>query len=102
MWVPLEGILEDWNVAAHPKRRTDSGCDRAGLGISDCAPPGDPQVWEVAPHEEVLPGRPFRQHLKYSHAGTRGKWISTLENACMTNEPFPEPGPDRELVAKLG
>lgn len=28
----------------------------------------------------------FRQHLKHSHAGTRGKWMNILENACMREE----------------
>ncbi|ESZ97100.1 hypothetical protein SBOR_2530 [Sclerotinia borealis F-4128] len=33
----------------------------------------------------------FRQHLKHSHAGTSGKWTNMLENACMRDEPPPEP-----------
>jgi hypothetical protein len=33
----------------------------------------------------------FRQHLKHSHAGTSGKWTNMLENACMKEEPAPEP-----------
>lgn len=33
----------------------------------------------------------FRQHLKHSHAGTSGKWTNMLENACMKDEPVPEP-----------
>ena len=33
----------------------------------------------------------FRQHLKHSHAGTSGKWTNMLENACMKDEPAPEP-----------
>lgn len=33
----------------------------------------------------------FRQHLKHSHAGTSGKWTNMLENACMVEEPAPEP-----------
>ena len=33
----------------------------------------------------------FRQHLKHSHAGTSGKWTNMLENACMKEEPLPEP-----------
>ncbi|KAH0547884.1 hypothetical protein GP486_008375 [Trichoglossum hirsutum] len=33
----------------------------------------------------------FRQHLKHSHAGTSGKWTNMLENACMKDEPPPEP-----------
>ncbi|KAI6711223.1 hypothetical protein JHW43_006216 [Diplocarpon mali] len=33
----------------------------------------------------------FRQHLKHSHAGTSGKWTNVLENACMKDEPLPEP-----------
>lgn len=33
----------------------------------------------------------FRQHLKHSHAGTSGKWTNMLENACMKDEPLPEP-----------
>jgi len=33
----------------------------------------------------------FRQHLKHSHAGTSGKWTNLLENACMKDEPLPEP-----------
>ncbi|SZF03260.1 unnamed protein product [Blumeria hordei] len=39
----------------------------------------------------------FRQHLKHSHAGTSGKWTNILENACMKDEPLPEPirGPER-------
>jgi len=39
----------------------------------------------------------FRQHLKHSHAGTSGKWTNMLENACMKDEPPPEPirGPER-------
>ncbi|KAH7356713.1 hypothetical protein BKA65DRAFT_213005 [Rhexocercosporidium sp. MPI-PUGE-AT-0058] len=39
----------------------------------------------------------FRQHLKHSHAGTSGKWTNMLENACMKDEPLPEPirGPER-------
>jgi hypothetical protein len=28
----------------------------------------------------------FRQHLKHSHAGTSGKWLSMLENVCMLDE----------------
>lgn len=38
----------------------------------------------------------FRQHLKHSHAGTSGKWTNMLENACMKDEPLPEPrNPER-------
>lgn len=37
----------------------------------------------------------FRQHLKHSHAGTSGKWTNMLENACMKDEPLPEPLPSR-------
>ena len=37
----------------------------------------------------------FRQHLKHSHAGTSGKWTNMLENACMKDEPLPEPNPAR-------
>ncbi len=39
----------------------------------------------------------FRQHLKHSHAGSSGKWTNMLENACMRDEPLPEPirGPER-------
>jgi hypothetical protein len=37
----------------------------------------------------------FRQHLKHSHSGTSGKWTSMLENACMKEEPLPEPNPAR-------
>lgn len=33
----------------------------------------------------------FRQHLKHSHAGTSGKWTNQLENACMREEPLPQP-----------
>lgn len=33
----------------------------------------------------------FRQHLKHSHAGTSGKWTNMLENACMRDEPPPQP-----------
>src|SRR2546423_1234545 len=33
----------------------------------------------------------FRQHLKHSHAGLSGKWTNMLENACMKDEPLPEP-----------
>ncbi|KAI2642341.1 hypothetical protein GGS21DRAFT_301160 [Xylaria nigripes] len=33
----------------------------------------------------------FRQHLKHSHAGTSGKWTNMLENACMLDEPPPQP-----------
>lgn len=33
----------------------------------------------------------FRQHLKHSHAGTSGKWTNILENACMRDEPPPQP-----------
>jgi len=33
----------------------------------------------------------FRQHLKHSHAGTSGKWTNMLENACMKDEPLPQP-----------
>jgi hypothetical protein len=33
----------------------------------------------------------FRQHLKHSHAGTSGKWTNLLENACMRDEPLPQP-----------
>lgn len=28
----------------------------------------------------------FCQHLKHSHAGTNGKWINMLEDACMKDE----------------
>ena len=28
----------------------------------------------------------FRQHLRHSHAGTRGKWTNVLENACIKDE----------------
>ncbi|PBP15467.1 hypothetical protein BUE80_DR013780 [Diplocarpon rosae] len=48
----------------------------------------------------------FRQHLKHSHAGTSGKWTNMLENACMKDEPLPEPirGPERVSVggARVG
>jgi hypothetical protein len=37
----------------------------------------------------------FRQHLKHSHAGTSGKWTNMLENACMKDEPLPQPLKDR-------
>jgi hypothetical protein len=40
----------------------------------------------------------FRQHLKHSHAGTSGKWTNMLENACMKDEPLPEPIRGRERV----
>lgn len=33
----------------------------------------------------------FRQHLKHSHAGQSGKWTNMLENACMKDEPPPQP-----------
>ncbi|KFX91398.1 hypothetical protein V490_05931 [Pseudogymnoascus sp. VKM F-3557] len=33
----------------------------------------------------------FRMHLKHSHSGTSGKWTNMLENACMKDEPLPEP-----------
>lgn len=33
----------------------------------------------------------FRQHLKHSHAGSSGKWTNQLENACMRDEPLPQP-----------
>ena len=33
----------------------------------------------------------FRQHLKHSHGGTSGKWTNVLENACMKDEPMPQP-----------
>ena len=35
----------------------------------------------------------FRQHLKHSHAGTSGRWTNMLENACMRDEPPPQPLP---------
>jgi hypothetical protein len=35
----------------------------------------------------------FRQHLKHSHAASTGKWTNALENACMKDEPLPEPMP---------
>lgn len=35
----------------------------------------------------------FRQYLKHSHAGTRGKWTSMLEAACMHEEAAPLPAP---------
>lgn len=41
----------------------------------------------------------FRQHLKHSHAGTSGKWTNMLENACMKDEPLPEPIRGRERVS---
>ena len=40
----------------------------------------------------------FRQHLKHSHAGTSGKWTNMLENACMKDEPLPEPIRGPEIV----
>jgi len=33
----------------------------------------------------------FRNHLKHSHSGTSGNWTYALENACMEDEPLPEP-----------
>lgn len=33
----------------------------------------------------------FRQHLKHSHGGTSGRWTNVLENACMRDEPPPQP-----------
>ena len=33
----------------------------------------------------------FRQHLKHSHGGTSGKWTNVLEQACMRDEPPPQP-----------
>lgn len=33
----------------------------------------------------------FRQHLRHNHAGTSGKWTNMLENACMKDEPLPDP-----------
>lgn len=46
----------------------------------------------------------FRQHLKHSHAGTSGKWTNMLENACMKDEPLPEPmrAPERISPGSLG
>lgn len=46
----------------------------------------------------------FRQHLKHSHAGTSGKWTNMLENACMKDEPLPEPirGPERVSISAGG
>lgn len=43
----------------------------------------------------------FRQHLKHSHAGTSGKWTNMLENACMKDEPLPEPIRGPEII-RLG
>ncbi|KAG9238394.1 hypothetical protein BJ875DRAFT_367973 [Amylocarpus encephaloides] len=44
----------------------------------------------------------FRQHLKHSHAGTSGKWTNILENACMKDEPLPEPIRAPERVSPGG
>ncbi|KAH8821216.1 hypothetical protein F5884DRAFT_745545 [Xylogone sp. PMI_703] len=44
----------------------------------------------------------FRQHLKHSHAGTSGKWTNMLENACMKDEPLPEPIRGPERVSPVG
>lgn len=40
----------------------------------------------------------FRQHLKHSHAGTSGKWTNVLENACMKDEPPPQPREERSAA----
>ncbi|KAF2461425.1 hypothetical protein BDY21DRAFT_278509 [Lineolata rhizophorae] len=37
----------------------------------------------------------FRQHLKHSHYGSSGKWTNMLENACMKDEPPPQPIAER-------
>jgi len=44
----------------------------------------------------------FRQHLKHSHAGTSGKWANMLENACIKDEPLPEPIRGLERVSPGG
>ncbi|KAJ5686427.1 hypothetical protein N7536_009046 [Penicillium majusculum] len=36
----------------------------------------------------------FRQHLKYTHTGTRGEWTNILETACMKEEQPVEPQSD--------
>lgn len=43
----------------------------------------------------------FRQHLKHSHAGTSGKWTNMLENACMKDEPPPQPMKDRSMTNSI-
>jgi hypothetical protein len=44
----------------------------------------------------------FRQHLKHSHAGTSGKWTNMLENACMKDEPLPQPLSGRGVGPNVG
>ena len=41
----------------------------------------------------------FHQHLKYSHAARRGKWMNILENACMKEKNMFEPW-DRNSEAR--
>ncbi|KAF2085917.1 hypothetical protein K490DRAFT_45577 [Saccharata proteae CBS 121410] len=43
----------------------------------------------------------FRQHLKHSHAGTSGKWTNMLENACMKDEPPPNPVTQQTAASAL-
>jgi len=44
----------------------------------------------------------FRQHLKHSHAGTSGKWTNMLENACMKDEPLPQPLSQNQQKERMG
>ncbi|KAJ8059965.1 hypothetical protein OCU04_011581 [Sclerotinia nivalis] len=115
--------LLDWAHAFHPSPSRPNDADTCGYcgddfprsGITNHGgspmPVATPEDWDIrGAHlqdmhkfgecnhaKKFFRADHFRQHLKHSHAGTSGKWTNMLENACMIDEPPPEPlrGPER-------
>ncbi|EDO01494.1 hypothetical protein SS1G_03969 [Sclerotinia sclerotiorum 1980 UF-70] len=115
--------LQDWAHAFHPSPSRPNDADTCGYCGEDFLrsgftnhegspiPAATGEDWEIrGAHlqdmhkfgecnhaKKFFRADHFRQHLKHSHAGTSGKWTNMLENACMIDEPPPEPlrGPER-------
>ncbi|KAI9643386.1 hypothetical protein NHQ30_008005 [Ciborinia camelliae] len=122
--------LADWAHAFHPCPSRPNDADTCGYcgedfprsGVTSPGPNGPPMRmatnddWDhrVAHLQEMhkfgecnhakkfFRADHFRQHLKHSHAGTSGKWTNMLENACMIDEPPPEPLRAPERVSPGG
>jgi hypothetical protein len=91
LWILRERVLEVWPFIGH----------LSGLQVA-VATERDWEVRimhlrEIHKFRECNKAKQFfradhsRQHLKYSHASSSGKWTTMLENACMKDEQRPEP-----------
>jgi len=84
-------ISPERNLVALSKWAPNRSGDRAGLEVRIMHLQEMHKFGECNHAKKFFRADHFRQHLKHSHAGTSGKWTNMLENACMQDEPLPEP-----------